>query len=228
MIKTMLRSSLLGAALLLAPQVASAEIVLSQLVVDIAPGKAARGDIEVWNNDKERAYVVVEPSEVLQPGTPAERRVAERNPEKLGLLVTPARMILEPGQRKLLRISPIGGFPQRERVYRVTVKPTVGSVETNVTGLKLLIGYDVLVLLRPGGAPGHLTGRRDGNQLVIRNDGGTSVELSAGKACKGKTDCRELPAKRLYAGAEWRVDVPAGATVEYAVVSPTGTGRQTF
>jgi len=228
MINAMLRPSLLAAALLLAPQAAPAEIVLSQLVVDIAPGKAARGDIEIWNNDKERAYVVVEPNEVLQPGTAAERRVAERDPDKLGLLVTPARMILEPGQRKLLRISPIAGVPQRERVYRVTVKPTVGSVETNVTGLKLLIGYDVLVLVRPAIPAGRLTGRREGGQLVIRNDGGSSVELAAGKACRDKTDCRELPAKRLYAGAEWRVDVPAGAAVDYAVVSPAGTGHQTF
>ncbi|MCW3797708.1 hypothetical protein OMW55_07815 [Sphingomonas sp. BN140010] len=224
----MLRPSLLTAALLLAPQAATAEIVLSQLVVDIAPGKAARGDIEIWNNDKERAYVVVEPAEVIGPGTAAERRVAERDPEKLGLLVTPARLILEPGQRKLLRISPIGGVPARERVYRVTVKPTVGSIETNVTGLKLLIGYDVLVLVRPGNAPGHLSGHREGSQLVIRNDGGTSVELAAGKACRGKADCKELPAKRLYAGAEWRVDVPAGASVDYAVVSPAGSNRQSF
>ena len=228
MINTILRPSLLAAALLLAPQAASGEIVLSQLVVDITPGKAARGDIEIWNNDKERAYVVVEPSEMLQPGTPGERRVAERDPEKLGLLVTPARMILEPGQRKLLRISPIGGVPARERVFRVTVKPTTGAVESNVTGLKLLIGYDVLVLVRPSGALGHLSGRREGSQLVIRNDGGSSVELAAGKACRGKTDCRDLPAKRLYAGAEWRVEVPAGAAVDYAVVSPAGTGHQTF
>jgi len=228
MINAMLRSSLLAAALLVAPQVASAEIVLSQLVVDITPGKSARGDVEIWNNDKERAYVVVEPSEVLQPGTSAEHRQAERDPEKLGLLVTPVRMILEPGQRKLLRISPIGGSPARERVYRLTVKPTVGSIETNVTGLKLLIGYDLLVLVRPNSSPVRLAGRREGDQLVIRNDGGSSVELAAGKACRAKADCRDLPAKRLYAGAEWRVDVPAGAAVEYAVVSPGGTGRQTF
>jgi len=227
MMSAMLRQSILLAAALLATP-ASAEIVLSQLVVDIAPGKAARGDIEIWNNDRERAYVVVEPNEVLGAGTPSERRVAERDPERLGLLVTPARMILEPGQRKLLRISTIGAPATRERVYRVTVKPTAGSVETNVTGLKLLIGYDVLVLVRPPADAPRLGARRDGNQLVIRNDGGASVELAAGKACRAKTDCRDLPGKRLYAGAEWRVDAPAGTAVDYTVVTPAGTSRRTF
>ena len=227
MIAATVRSALLAAAALLATP-ASAELVLSQLVVDIAPGKSARGDIEIWNNDRERAYVVVEPDEVIGAGTPAERRVAERDPEGLGLLVTPARLTLEPGQRTLLRISAIGAPPQRERVYRVTVKPTAGSVETNVTGLKLLIGYDVLVLARPAAASPRLAGRREGNQLVVRNDGPASVELAAGKACRARTDCLDLPGKRLYAGAEWRVDAPAGSVVDYTVVTASGTGRQPF
>jgi P pilus assembly chaperone PapD len=226
----MLRFTTLGAAALLAaPQTASAEIVLSQLVIDMAPGKAARGDIEVWNNDKERAYVTVEPYEVMNPGAPLMQRRTDPDPEKLGVLVTPARMILEPGQRKLLRISALGPLPARERVFRVTVKPTVGEVQANVTGLKLLIGYDVLVLLRPAAvAPVRLSGRRSGDKLVIRNEGTASVELAAGKACRSRNDCQELPGKRLYAGAEWTVDAPAGASVEFAVVSSGATTRQTF
>ncbi|WP_114227519.1 MULTISPECIES: fimbrial biogenesis chaperone [Sphingomonas] len=222
-------AALAGAALFAVPQAASADIVLSQLVLDLAPGKPARGDIEIWNNDKERAYVVVEPYEVLNPGAATMQRHADPDPEKLGLLVTPARMILEPGQRKLLRIAAIGALPARERVYRVTVKPTVGTVQSNVTGLKLLIGYDVLVLLRPAApAVTKLSGRRSGDKLTIRNDGTASVELAAGKACVAKNVCKELPGKRLYAGAEWTVDAPAGTSVDYAVLTATATGHQTF
>jgi P pilus assembly chaperone PapD len=207
---------------------AGAEIVLSQLVVEIAPGKAMRGDVEVWNNDSERAYVLVEPAEVLEPGTSTERRVGERDPQKLGLLITPVQMVLEPGQRKLLRISSVVPTGSRERVYRITVKPTVGSVQSNVTGLKLLIGYDVLVLVRPGDSAARLSGSRNGKQLTIRNNGAASVELAAGKACRGKADCRELPAKRLYAGAALLVDAAADETVDYAVVTVSGSTRQTF
>jgi len=227
MMWTMLRPFALAAALFSVPSAAAAEIVLSQLVVDIG-GKNTRGDVEIWNNDRERAYVVVEASEMLHPGTAGEQRVREPNPEKLGLLVTPNRLILEPGQRKLLRIAPIGPAPDRERVYRIEVRPTVGSIETNVTGLKLLIGYDLLVLRRAAGAPVRLTGTRQGDQLVIRNEGNGSVELAAGKACKFKTECRDLPGKRLYPGAEWRVDAAAGTSVDYAVIAPDGTSRKSF
>ncbi|URD60177.1 fimbria/pilus periplasmic chaperone [Sphingomonas sp. KRR8] len=230
MIRRLIQTATMVAAAALAwPQAASAEIVLSQLVIDMVPGKPARGDIEVWNNDKDRAYVTVEPYEVTNPGAPTMERRTEPDPEKLGLLVTPARMILEPGQRKLLRISAIGALPARERVFRVTVKPTVGTIQTNVSGLKLLIGYDVLVLLRPAGAlVPKLASRRSGDKLVIRNEGTVSVELAAGKACRAKNQCQELPGKRLYAGAEWTVDAAAGTAVDYAVVTAGTTTHQTF
>ena len=230
MIRRVWRKAALAAlATMVLPTTASAEIVLSQLVIDLAPGKPARGDIEVWNNDKERAYVVVEPYEVMNPGAATIQRRTDPDPEKLGLLVTPARMILEPGQRKLLRIAALGALPARERVYRVTVKPTVGTVQSNVTGLKLMIGYDVLVLLRPAApAVTRLSGRRAGDRLTIRNEGAASVELAAGKACRAKNACQDLPGKRLYAGAEWTVDAPAGVPVDYAVITADRTGHQTF
>lgn len=230
MMPRLLRPAFLAAVAALAvPQPASAELVLSQLVIDLAPGKSARGDIEVWNNDKERAYVVVEPYEVTNPGAATVARRTDPDPEKLGLLVTPARMILEPGQRKLLRISALGPLPPRERVFRVTVKPVVGDVQASATGLKLLIGYDVLVLVRPGQpAPPRLVGRRVGDKLVIRNDGISSVELAAGKACRAKNVCQDVGGKRLYAGTEWTVDAPAGVPVDFAVIGPATTTHQTF
>lgn len=211
------------------PRPASAEIVLSQLVLDLAAGKPARGDVEVWNNDKERAYVIVEPYEVMNPGAPTMERRTDPDPEKLGLLITPARMILEPGQRKLLRVMALGVRPDRERVFRITVKPTLGSVQSSVSGLKLLIGYDVLVLLRPAvpTAP-KLNGYRNGNKLTIRNNGNASVELAGGKACRAKHICQDLPGKRLYSGSEWTQDVPAGASVDYAVITSSATGHQSF
>lgn len=198
------------------------------MVVELGTGKGPRADIEVSNQGKERAYVVVEPSEIVAAGTPAEQRLREKNPEKLGLLVSPGRMILEPGQRKLLRIATIGRPSERERVYRITVKPTVGDVSADRSGLKLLIGYDVLVLTRPAVAQPRLSGTRSGRTLKIRNDGAFSVELAQGKQCRAKTDCQSLGGKRLYAGAEWQVALPEDGVAEFAVISPSGTSRQTF
>ena len=207
---------------------ADAEIVLSQLVVDLGGKGNGPADIEVWNPSGERAYVASEPSEIVDAGKPNEQRRSEADPERRGLLVSPNRMILEPGQRRLIRLAPIGPRGQTERVYRVTVKPVAGELESENSGLKLLIGYDVLVLLRPPEVRPDLLAVRSGNRLTIRNRGNASVELIDGKQCATETSCVELPGKRLYAGAEWSQELKSAAPVQYSVVSGGESVRTTF
>jgi P pilus assembly chaperone PapD len=207
---------------------ASAELVLSQLVVDLGAAQGARSDIEIWNNSKERAYVAVDPSEILNAGAAQEQRVSEVDPERRGLLVSPNRLILEPGQRRLIRFAPVGARGLRERVYRVTVKPVAGKLEAENSGLKLLIGYDVLVLLRPANVRAGIVASRSGNRLTLRNEGNASVELIDGRQCTTKAACVDLPGKRLYAGAEWVQELKSAAPVDYNVVSAGRSARQSF
>jgi P pilus assembly chaperone PapD len=224
-----MRYALLFAALAAAllPSSAQAELVLSQLVVELHPGKVSRQDIEVWNNDTERAYVAVEPRQIVQPGQPAEKRMEDPDPEKLGLLVSPVRMVLEPGQRKLLRFADILPPSERERVYRVTVKPVVGALTSNQSGLKVLVGYDALVLVRPAKPLEGVSAVRTGRKLTWRNDGNISVELTEGKQCDtAGMNCIDLPGKRLYAGASWSVDLKSDAPADYSVRSPLGISKK--
>lgn len=210
-------AALASAGLLVPVAGASAEISLSQLIVELVPGTRARADVEVWNNGPDRSFVSVEPREILAPGTAAESSRLEPDPEKLGLLVSPARMILEPGQRKLLRIASLAPT-DRERVYRVTVKPVVGPLTAEKSGLKLLVGYDALVIVRPALMTTRVGGSRSGNQLLLHNDGNVSVELIDGKACDpGGKRCTALPGGRLYANADMKVAVPLGQSVHYDV-----------
>ena len=206
-----------------------ADIVLSQLIVDLQSGKHDREDVEIWNNGPERAYVAVEPREIIDPGQASQSSRQDPDPQTLGLLVAPARMILEPGQRKLMRIASIAPDNGRERVYRVTVKPVAGRLSSSDSGLKVLVGYDALVLVRPGAAHPSVTGTRTGNRLTLQNDGNVSVELVRGRQCgsSGK-DCRDLPGKRLYAGAQWTQTLPSSGPVEYRIVSPAGQDQRSF
>ena len=208
---------------------ARADIVLSQLIVDLQSGRHDREDIEIWNNGPERAYVAVEPREIIDPGEASQSSRQDPDPQKLGLLVAPARMILEPGQRKLLRIASIAPDSGHERVYRVTVKPVAGRLSSADSGLKVLVGYDALVLVRPAAAHAEVTGTRAGQRLTLRNDGNVSVELVHGKQCDptGK-NCRDLPGKRLYAGAQWTQTLPAAGRVEYMIMSPAGQNPRSF
>ena len=208
---------------------AAAQIVLSNLVVELLPGKDSKQDVEVWNQGSDRSYVAIEPAEVLNPGTPAESRRTDPDPEKLGVLVSPARMILDSGQRKLVRISEIAPPGERERVYRVTVKPVAGPIAANQSGLKVLIGYHVLVLVRPAQPKANIAATRSGETITFRNDGNVSVELEQGRQCdaSGKS-CSDLPGKRLYAGAQWSTQVKPGYRPEYTLRSPAEVVHKTF
>jgi P pilus assembly chaperone PapD len=222
-----LAAALVSAAMPIAA--ARADIVLSELIVDLQSGKHNREDVEIWNNGPDRAYVAIEPREIINPGQPDQSSRQDPDPQKLGLLVAPARMILEPGQRKLMRIASIAPDSGRERVYRVTVKPVAGRLSSADSGLKVLVGYDALVLVRPAAGHADVTGTRAGNRLTLRNDGNISVELVRGRQCdsSGK-DCLDLPGKRLYAGARWTQTLPTSGAVEYRILSSAGETSRSF
>lgn len=203
----------LAAAALAGPQMARAEMVLSQVIVDFQPGASTSEDIEVWNAGEERIYVLAEPAEIVSAGLPDEQRIGNTDPAKLGLLVTPQRMVLEPGQRRMMRIASLVPQSDRERVYRVMVRPVVGKASSSATALKVLVGYDMLVLQRPSAITGGLNASRAGKQLTIRNDSNTAQELFDGKQCDvAGAACADLVAQRLYPGAvlvqELRYDTP--------------------
>lgn len=215
--------------LLLGAAPGHADIVLSDLIIDLPGDKQPRDDIEVWNSGTEREYVAIEPREMLHPGTPAEAARTDPDPGQLGLLVTPARMVLEPGQRKIIRIASLAPPGDRERVYRITVKPVVGDIESAATGLKILVGYDVLVLVRPQAAAPSVSAVRSGTTLTFTNSGNVSVELTDGRQCdSSRTHCVDVPGKRLYAGASWSEQLNSDLPVEYTVKGPGQAVRRIF
>jgi len=223
---------ILGTALvaaLLAAAPARSELVLSELIVDLQPAKHAREDVEVWNNSPERSFVSIEPREITGAGLPSQGIRRDPDPEQLGLLVSPTRMILEPGQRKLVRIASLKQDAQHEHVFRVTIKPVLGALQSSDSGLKLLVGYDVLVLVRPAQLLPDVNGVRHGRALIFTNSGNVSVEIVDGRQCNAAhAQCAELPGKRLYPGATWSVELPSDLPAEYRLKSPGRSERRTF
>ena len=202
---------------------ASAELAVSQLIVELKPGESRAADLEIYNDSEERSFVVVEPREIIDAGLDKERPLRSPDPEQLGLLISPARLVIEPHQRRRLRLASIGPAQARERVYRVTIKPVSGDVIGSENGLKLLVGYDLLVLVRPPAIKPTLEVNRADRVLTIINRGNASVELAEGKQCDNSgTSCQSLPSKRLYAGASWRQSLPRTSTGEYRIRSSDG------
>lgn len=219
--------SLMFATVPVAP--ASAELAVSQLIVELKPGASRAADIEIYNDSEERSFVSVEPREIVDAGLDREKSRLSPDPEKLGLLISPARLVIEPHQRRRLRIAAIGSVPHQERIYRVTVKPVAGDVTGPESGLKLLVGYDLLVLVRPPANKPNVNISRAGRVLTIVNQGKASVELAEGKQCDGDgNNCQLLPGKRLYAGASWRQALPLSTAGEYRLRSADGWSTVKF
>lgn len=212
-----LAAALFATAALAAP--AQANIVLSQVVVDLAAGGDLAQDVEIANDDKEVAYVAVTPFAIASPGGADEGRTPIVDPEAGGLLVSPQRLILQPGERKTVRIAAIAPRGAADRIFRVTIKPVAGPVTAPVTALKLLVGYDVLVIQRPATPVGHIVATRSGATLALRNDGNTNAELFDGRQCTGNdpSSCRALPSRRIYAGQTWSQTLPGVGKVTYQV-----------
>ena len=195
---------------------ASAEMVLSQVIVDMPSDKPPRDDIEIWNDSSDTIYVSAEPFLIIAPGTPNEQRIPATRPQESGLLVSPQKLVLAAGERRTVRIAALGERSPSDRVYRVAIKPVAGSVSASKDALKVFVGYDALVIIRPESAMHRLEAQRNGDSLVLRNDGNSAIELFDGRQCDSEGDnCRSLPGKRLYSGAVWEQALPYETKVSY-------------
>ena len=175
-----LRSLLLGLAIGLLPHPAIANMVLSNAIVHFEPGAPARQDVEITNVGAEPMYVQIEPKVVLQPGTDAEHREPITDPREHGLLVTPNRLVIAPGASRSIRLVNMQPQAESERIFRITAKPVAGEFEAKTSGLKVLIGYEVLAIAYPAQPQPKLVVERTGKSLLVRNTGNTNVFLQQG------------------------------------------------
>jgi len=202
---------------------AAASMILSNAIVHFEEGAAARQDVEISNAGDEPLYVQIEPHIVLNPGTAEEERVLIKNPREHGLLVTPSRMVLAPGAAKSMRLVklPLAGDPdeEQERIYRISARPVVGDVNARQSGLKVLIGYEVLAIVYPKSPAPKLVVQRDGHRLTAQNLGNTNVLLQEGFQCASPEqpleECAPVRGKRMYPGLSWSVDLQHDLPVRF-------------
>ncbi len=207
-------------------------MILSDAIVHFEPGKPLRKDIEVQNPSSENLYVEITPAIVSEPGSENEERITITDPRESGLLVTPNKIVVPPGGRKLVRLVSLEPLGNKERVYRVTFKPVVGDLESEQIGIKILIGYEVLLLMQPATPEPNLVVKRDGKTLSFANEGNTNVLLREGKQCPSSStdsdDCESLRGKRLYPGNNWSVELPFDKPVEYQMSIGTKNSVTTY
>ena len=205
--------------ILLFPALVSADMVLNKSIIYFEPGAPNREDLEIQNIGSDPLYIQITPKIVRNPGEENQSREVFDNPKKAGLLVSPNKLIVPPNGRKLLRFVNLNPTANEERVYRVSVTPVVGDVTAQKSGVKILIGYEVLVLVHPEKGNYDLIHQRDENKLSITNQGNQNVLLRKGTQCPpGVEDeelCTHFAGKRLYPGNTWSIDLEHDYPVKY-------------
>jgi P pilus assembly chaperone PapD len=195
---------------------AKADMVLSDVIVDLQAPSEMRHDVDVRNDGEEDLYIEVNVQRVPDPATDGAARVPETDPRTAGLLASPRRLAIPPGERKRVRIVARKAPTEEDLVYRVAFVPKENAATTNeAMAFKVLIGYEVLVLVRPPGARPELVVERKGRRLHVENRGRSSLLVRSLEQCDPADSdrCEDLPGNRLYAGETWDVELPRDAPV---------------
>jgi hypothetical protein len=217
------------------PKAAHAQLLVDRLIVDFEPGEPARQDILVQNQSKDRYYITVTPAEVIKPGDDDSKEVIKTNPEELGLLVTPNRMVLDPGTSRSIRVVSLNGPLTSDRIYRVLIEPQIGDMPTEAgtdrtVALKILTAYEALVIARPPRPNPSLVAERTATGLVLKNTGNSNTLLYDGVDCPAappagaKSVCTKIGAHRMYVGNAWHVPLahPTDQVTFQAQMSESG------
>ena len=207
---------LLVAAFLLIMQ-AQAQVKLSDFFVDLNSEEPANA-IYATNQGTETLYLKIQIAEVLNPGEPEPELRHHPDPRELGLLVSPQRLVLQPGEENRIRLVALAK-PSVDKFYKVTVVPVTGDLSTDAeVGVKIMVGYSAWAWIRPEGAEPIITAKRHGTKLILSNRGGTLAQMMLGKQCAGSV-CETIEPFRVLAGKQKTLNLPLGnAPVTFKMV----------
>jgi len=125
---------------------AAGVLKLSRTELKLEPGKSVHA-LYVENTGDTPLYLDVKQELLLNPGQTPERLVPIQEVERPGLLVTPGRLVLAPGQKHRMVLKEIEA-PARTLVWRVTFRPRERlHIETEALSPPLIVsvGYGVVI-----------------------------------------------------------------------------------
>lgn len=203
---------------------------LSRMIVDFKPDEAYHQDLQVFNQGKNNLYVNVDVVEVQNPGSEQEKRVATKDLKTLTLVATPKKLIIPGSSQKNVRLVNLVEAGKTDRIYRVSFSPAVGKLKAKTSGIKILIAYQALVIVRPNQPVADVVAERKGKRIIFRNTGNTNVILQNGMQCdpKDKSQCKQLETRRLYAGNVWEFTLPFSGPVTFELDDGMKVKTKTF
>ena len=211
-----------------APQ-AHAEFMIASAIVEFTADGPRQQDIELVSRSKGNDYIEAEISEIVHPGQADESRRVLDDPTAAGLLVTPDKTVLTGGGRKVLRFVLLKEPDAEEHIYRVAIKPVIKGLDTSAkVGLKILVGYEVLVIVRPAAPLPRYEASRHGKTFTVRNTGNTDILFQNGKQCAAGAACVPAPVLRVYSGTVEHVELPLDIAAAYSIWDGADTSEKQF
>ena len=183
---------------------AQANFIVNSAILEFTADGSRQQDIELLSRSASNDYAVADIYEVEHPGAASEVRRLIDDPHQSMLLVTPDKSILSAGGRKILRFVLLKNPDAQEHIFRVAVKPVIKGLDSNKkVGLKILVGYEILVTVRPAKPAPAFTASRHGRTFEV-----TNILLQNGQQCASAQSCKIAPVIRVYAGRKpttnWR------------------------
>jgi len=192
---------------------ASAQLTVSKTTFELTES-SPRSSVRLNNSGADTLYVNLEIEELLNPAEDESLRKPIDLLANPDMLVLPQQLVLEPGQTKLVRVVSTNAQVDSDKVYRLNVvpfagKPLLGDVEDKQIGVRILLGYKLLILVRPESISPKIEYTQLSNSLRFSNTGNTSVLLREIVACNTSgDDCQNLSANRVYPGEKYSVELP--------------------
>ncbi len=222
---------MLAAVLLFYGGLAQAQLAVDRIIIDIAPDAPPREDVRLSNSSEtETLYIQVEVLEVDNPGTPNEQRKVVDDPAAIGMIASPTRLVIPPGSSQLVRLVSLLPSDDRDQIFRVNFTPVTGELVAEETSVKIMVGYQALVIVRPNEPEPDVQAIRKGNILTLTNRGNTNVYLDAGRECKtGKLEeCTVITGNRLYSGNSWDIELEGDGPVAFNIYDGERTVQKVF
>lgn len=209
---------------------AFANLTADPIILSFAGTEDARKDIKVGNSSNRPQYLEISVSRITELGIFPETYFDSADPAEVGLLVAPRRIVLQPGEEKVIRVILLDREIETDKAWRVNISPVIGDINADKSVAVTMIGFKALVFARPDEPQSNIVGARDGQTLTLSNIGNTNVVLFDGEQCpvsetaveaerdsETETECSSVTGKRLWPGAEWTVELPLDAPVTFTL-----------
>ncbi len=221
---------LLFSFLLISPALTQAAIRVSTLRVDFSADGNRYQDVFVQNMGDEIAYINISLFKRTDPAHDVNKIISDEggDPKLFGLVATPSKMALDPGQTKRIRLLNLtNGQNQTDLVYGLSVLPVAPPIErapsaanlNNAGQVTIISAYIIGVYILPKNPVVNLNLKRAGNILTISNTGNTNAFLdqctqapSTPVSAKTNNTCPDL---RIYGQSSKTITLPAAAPVSY-------------